>query len=319
MSDPQKKILVTGASGYIAGAFLRALVARGWPGPIVGLDKVPARSPVEGVDYLQADMLAPEWRQRIEEQKPDVLVHLAFVLNPMHDEALMHRINVEGTEKTFAAALAAGVKQLVVASSATAYGAFPDNPLPLREDHPIRAAELPYAYARDKGILEFFYERFRRENPTCAVAVIRPVIVFGPGVDNYLSRLIYAFPIVPLPNGGNTPMQLVHEEDVAGVLVRIVETGKSGAFNVAGDGWLTFAKICQMAKRPTLSVPEAWLRVALKALWKTGWRRIEAPETLVDYMINPWVVSTDRVTEELGYRMRFSSRDAAWDMIRRHA
>ena len=319
MSEVKRTILVTGASGYIGGAFLRALVASGWPGRIVGLDKVPARPRVEGVEYLLADMLAPEWDSRIEEQKPDVLVHLAFVVNPMRDEALMRRINVEGTRRTFAAARAAGVKHLVVASSATAYGAFPDNPLPLREDHPIRAQELPYEYARAKGLLEVFYEEFRRQNPSCAVAIIRPAIVFGPNVDNYLSRLVYAFPVVPLPDGGRTPMQLVHEEDVAGVLLRIVETGKDGAFNVAGDGQLTFAELCRMARRPSLSVPAQWMRVALKALWRTGWRRLEVPDTMVDYMIHPWVVSTDRVASELGYRMRFSGLDAARDMIRRHS
>jgi len=36
-------------------------------------------------------------------------------------------------------------------------------------------------------------------------------------------------------------------------------------------------------------------------------------------MIHPWVVSTDRVAGELGYRMRFSGLDAARDMIRRHS
>jgi UDP-glucose 4-epimerase len=143
MSHEKKKLLVTGAAGYIGGVFLRALVQQRWSGPIVGLDKVPARSPVAGVRYLQADMLAPQWCALIEEQKPDVLVHLAFVVDPMRDEGLMRRINVEGTKRTFSAAKADGVRQLVVASSASAYGAFVDNPLPLREDHPIRAAQLP--------------------------------------------------------------------------------------------------------------------------------------------------------------------------------
>ena len=262
-------------------------------------------------------MLAPQWCALIEEQKPDVLVHLAFVVDPMRDEGLMRRINVEGTKRTFSAAKAAGVRQLVVASSASAYGAFVDNPLPLREDHPIRAAQLPFEYARDKAILEHYYEEFRREHPACALAIVRPVIVLGPNVDNYLSRFVYAFPIVPLPDGGNTPIQFVHEQDVAGVLVRLVETGQSGAFNVAGGEWLTFAEICRMAKRPTVSVPANWLRMALKALWRTGWRRVEAPDTVVDYLVHPWVVNTDRVTKELGDRMRYAGRDAARDLIRR--
>jgi nucleoside-diphosphate-sugar epimerase len=64
----------------------------------------------------------------LERERPDALVHLAFVVNPMHDEQAMYEIDVGGTQNVLDAASTAGTGQLLVTSSATAYGAFPDTP-----------------------------------------------------------------------------------------------------------------------------------------------------------------------------------------------
>ena len=71
------------------------------------------------------------------------------MLNPIRDEQTMYDIDVNGTQNVLDAASAAGVPHLLVASSTTAYGAWPDNPVPLTEDDPVRG--MPnYEYARDK-------------------------------------------------------------------------------------------------------------------------------------------------------------------------
>src|SRR5688572_13160178 len=79
-------------------------------------------------------------RSLLERERPDALVHLAFVLNPIHDEARMYDIDVNGTEAVLRAATEAGTGHVLVTSSATAYGAFPDNPVPITEDWPVRGA-----------------------------------------------------------------------------------------------------------------------------------------------------------------------------------
>jgi UDP-glucose 4-epimerase len=311
----EKKIVVTGAAGYIAAKFLRKLNEQGGAGDVVGLDIKLPDNPIEGVKYRIGDMLSPDWSTIIEEENPDVLVHLAFVVDPMHDESLMHRINVEGTKNTFEAAIAAGVRHLLCLSSATAYGAFADNPLPLTEESPIRGDLCDFQYAKDKGILEHYCRDFARENPSCKLSIVRPVIVYGPSVENYLSRFIYAFPVVPLVGGGNTPVQFVHEDDVAGVMVRILEQELGGAFNVAGTEWMTLREVCRLAKRPAIAVPRSILKALITLLWKLGSHRVETPPSIIDFLEHPWVVNTDRVREELGYRMQYSSRDAVMEMI----
>ena len=56
----------------------------------------------------------------------------------LRDEALMARVNVEGTRRVLAAAAAVSATRIVRISSATVYGAWPSNPVPLTEDAPLR-------------------------------------------------------------------------------------------------------------------------------------------------------------------------------------
>src|SRR5687767_775713 len=76
----------------------------------------------------------------------DALIHLAFLLNPIRDEARMYDVDVNGTQAVLQAAGQVGTKQVLVTSSATAYGAFPDNPKPIAEDWPVRGAP-DFSYA----------------------------------------------------------------------------------------------------------------------------------------------------------------------------
>ena len=68
----------------------------------------------------------------------DVAVHLAFAIFGGREET--RRINLEGSRNVFEAAIKAGVKRLVYASSVAAYGFHPENPQPLTEDGAGRGA-----------------------------------------------------------------------------------------------------------------------------------------------------------------------------------
>jgi nucleoside-diphosphate-sugar epimerase len=76
----------------------------------------------------------------------DVAVHLAFAIFGDREES--RRINLEGSRNAFEAAIDAGVKRLVYASSVAAYGFHPENPQPLTEDVPARGSESFYYSAR---------------------------------------------------------------------------------------------------------------------------------------------------------------------------
>ncbi len=316
-----RKVLVTGAAGFIAGALIRRLVAHGGF-EVVGLDLRPPERPVHGVRYRQVDMLSEAHHQLIIEESPDTVVHLAFVLNPMQDEAGQRQINVEGSRNTFDACAAAGVRQLLYLSSATAYGAHPDNPLPLTEDHPLRGDFCPdgpaFRYAADKVEVEKLLPVFRIQAPECAVAVFRPVIVYGPNVDNYLSRFLFAWPAAPMLGSGHTPIQFVHEDDVADAIVCAVVKRADGPFNIAGSEWLTLREACLLAKIPAVSLPPRVVRHLVSVMWRTGYG-IETPPTVLSFLTHPWVVSTERLRTELGFEPQYSSQGAFEAMIRGRA
>ena len=66
------------------------------------------------------------------------LVHLALFFNPIQNAAYAHEVEVVGTHQLLSAAEAADVSALLTLSSTTLYGAHPDNPNFLRENHPLR-------------------------------------------------------------------------------------------------------------------------------------------------------------------------------------
>ena len=73
---------------------------------------------------------AARWRRSFD--GADVAVHLAFAIFGGREET--RRVNLEGSRNVFEAAIEAGVKRLVYASSVAAYGFHADNPQPLTED-----------------------------------------------------------------------------------------------------------------------------------------------------------------------------------------
>ena len=79
-------------------------------------------------------------------------MHLAFILNPSHDEELMYDVDVNGTHNVLEAAAEAGIGQVLVTSSTVAYGAFPDNPVPLTEDDPVRGVRPLLLRARQDRV-----------------------------------------------------------------------------------------------------------------------------------------------------------------------
>ena len=145
------RYLITGGSGYIGSRLIEILALREETERIVALDVRPSPRPQAKTMFVRADVRdAKAIRELLDRVQPDALVHLAFLLNPIRDEARMYDIDVNGTEAVLRAAAEAGTKQVLVTSSATAYGAFPDNPKPIAEDWPVRG-QPEFSYARHKA------------------------------------------------------------------------------------------------------------------------------------------------------------------------
>jgi UDP-glucose 4-epimerase len=312
-----KTLAVTGCSGYIGGRIMEHLEEADWAGKVIGIDVKPPAKWWKKLEFYPLDVRSPELLSLLRDNRPQVLVHLAFIVNPLRDEREMHDIDVRGTENVLRAAAEAGVEHLVIASSSSAFGAFPDNPEWLTEDHPPR--RMPnYTYASDKYEVEMMAKRFMEENPGVRVAVIRPCIVYGPNVDNYLSRFILRLPAMPSVDGQVPQMQFVHEEDVAEVFLKVIETGAAGYFHSCGEGTVGIDEIAAMAGKPLVKVPARIAYPLVDLLWKARFPLIEGPSGMLDFIRYRWTISDQKTREALGLGPRRSSQEVVEEMLRTH-
>lgn len=117
------KVLVTGASGNIGTRVTTALKAAPEVDEIVGLSRRRPDPVPDDLTWVSADLGTDDLTDAV--RGADVVVHLAWLLQPSHDDDALWRANVVGTRRLLHACAAAGVGAVVHASSLAAYGPGP--------------------------------------------------------------------------------------------------------------------------------------------------------------------------------------------------
>jgi UDP-glucose 4-epimerase len=281
---------------------------------VVGIDIKPPANATTKLDFHLLDVRDEAVVRLFEDNNVDTVVHLAFILNPLHDNALMHDIDVRGARNVLQAASRARVRHLVVASSTSAFGALPDNPEWLTEEHPPRR-QPNFTYASDKFEVETIMREFIEANPGMKVAVVRPCIVYGPNVDNYLSRFILRLPFFPGVGGARPEMQFVHEDDVAEVFMRILEKEAEGHFHAVGSGTVNVERIAELAGKRLAGLPAGLLYPSVDLLWKLHAPLVEGPSGMLDFIRYRWTASDEITRETLGITAKRSSEEVVRLMV----
>jgi UDP-glucose 4-epimerase len=308
-----KRIVITGSSGYLGGCLLRYLLQKYPTAEILGIDIVPPKNSA-GYAFLQMDMCDPGLTEKIVAFAPDTLIHHGFVVPPMHNEKKMRQINVEGSRNVLQAAAACKVQRLCVASSATAFGGWPDNPVPIDDRHPVRARP-EFRYASDKVELENLLTTFVAEHPEITVSWIRPCIVAGPNMRNYLQRLIFSCPWLAILDGVDTPLQLVHEDDVTAATHEILVRNATGPFNIAPVDAITQEEMATATKRILFRLPLGVAKVLSWLAWWSYFPTHEYPPGLLYFIRYPWIAAPNRLIHELGYEFQYTTRTTFDQML----
>lgn len=291
------KVAMTGISGYLARTVFPLLDQDPLVEEIRGLDVKPPAFRSDKLRFIAADVRDPGIGRHF--QNCDTLIHLAFIVMPIRDEAKADEINITGSKNTFQAAAAAGVRKIIYSSSIAAYGAWPDNPPLITEEVPVRGMPTFY-YSRAKAAVELFLDEFERQHPEIVVTRLRPCIFVGPTIENAVKDILSA-KVVPCFRGRDSRIQLVWDEDVAQAVLLALKGNFPGAFNLAGDGSLSMPEFAAILGVPTVSVPYFLAYWGGRLLWalhlfgqlSPGW--IEC----IQYSI---LVSSEKAKRVLGWK-----------------
>ena len=300
-------VAVTGAAGYIGRRLVAHLVAQPSIRRIIATDIRPLAEPHHPkVTFLQQDITAP-LGPTFEEHGVHAVVHLAFVLRQLRDRRASLRVNLEGAANLLRACESAHVQRIVVLSSSTVYGPHPDNPTPLTEASPCRPPSA-FHYAWDKAASEHLFQDYASAHPEIELSILRGCVVMGPSARNFITSALFK-PLLVGVRGYDPPLQFVHEDDLLELLGRFVAEPHPGVFNVAGPGTVRWSQLAHMAKRRLVWLPAALAYPLTQLTW---WLRLQndSPAVGLDWVRYPWVVSTERLERELGYRFRHTSEQA---------
>jgi UDP-glucose 4-epimerase len=306
---------VTGIASFLGARVLRRLVESRGADALVAID-VAAPPSALGVRHHALDFTQPASDQRLLEllrdEQVDTVVHAAFFTSPRREATYAHELESIGTLNLLAAAAAAGVRRVVLRSFTAVYGARGQNPAFLTEEHPLQPNPV-LSWVRDKLEAEQHAAAFARRYPDMAVTRLRFAPLLGPGVHTFYTR-IFDHRVVPLLMGFDPLVQLLHPDDAVTAFLAAVESAPAGAFNIVPSRPLPLLTAYHLAAKVPLAVPHPLAYAAADLLWAAGLGL--APGAFVDYVRYAFVADGEKARRELGFKARFSSRDALSAYVR---
>ncbi|MFK3649350.1 NAD-dependent epimerase/dehydratase family protein [Lysobacter enzymogenes] len=320
-----RRIVVTGATGFLGGALARHLAAtRPWQ-QVVGLGRDAQRGralQAQGVEFHALDLTDEAAVHRIL-RGADTVVHCAALSSPWGRREAFVAANLTATEHVVAACIARQVRRLVHISTPGIYhdGA-PHRGI--REDQPLPATPVNDYAATKLAAERVVFER-------CAAAgvsalALRPRAIFGPGDSAILPRLAQALRAGKLPRIGSEDCQvdLSYIDNVVDACVLAMDASwrlGGRVYNISNGEpvaiWNVIDRLADALSlpRPRKRMPKP-LALALASAVEAFHRRFR-PDTepaLLRYGVEllsvDMTLDISRARDELGYRPRVNMDDA---------
>jgi UDP-glucose 4-epimerase len=314
------KVAVLGASGNAGVALLRALESEPQIEDVIAVARRPpdswasSKTSWRSLD-IAADPLAPILRGI------DVVVHLAWLIQPSRDIERCRAVNVEGSRRVLATVAQARVPALVYASSV---GAYSHGPKDRAVDETWPTGGVPSSfYSRHKVEVERLLDGFEVDRPGVRVVRLRPGLIFQRGAASEIRRL-FAGPFLPtalvsprripaVPRHPRLRFQAVHADDIADAYRRAIVGEARGAFNIAADPILDGEELGRLLGARPAPVPAAVLRSGAAAAF--GLRLTPMPPGWIDMALSVPVMDTSRAREVLGWQPRRDAGSALLELL----
>jgi dihydroflavonol-4-reductase len=313
VTEGDRVVFLTGATGFIGGRLAAALSARGHR--LRCLVRNPVRA--DGLRALGAELVAGDVTDRDAMQRGVAGAELAFHVAALYevgriDVGAMERTNIEGTRIFLEAVASAGVPRSVYISSTVALG-----PVATGEGDETSRYTGPYPseYHRTKTLAHHVALGAIAEG--LPLIVVCPAYVYGPGDEG--PPMDYVFDVLKhrLPGLSTRPtvFSYVHVDDVVAGILAAADRGRTGEVYVLGgehsdvneigrlvarlaDTWISPLRFPPFAVRLTGRLMDGVGRL-------TGWRMPISRELAeVGGSGARWVHSSAKAVTELGYSWR---------------
>jgi UDP-glucose 4-epimerase len=310
-----RRILVTGAAGYLGSLLIEALATehRDLWDLLLAMDVRPGSAGTSvGVTWRTMDVRDAALGDLVRSERITHVVHLASIVTPGPDSSreFEYDVDVRGSRNVLEACVAGAVRRLVVTSSGAAYGYHRDNPPRLTEDAPLRG-NPEFAYSDHKRLVEEMLARYRTSHPVLEQVVFRVGTILGERTRNQITALFERKRPLAIA-GAASPFVFVWDRDVVGCLIRALDDGPVGIYNLAGDGTMSMAEIAAAMGKRCLTLPAGLLSVALRVARPLRLSRY-GPEQVGFLRYRP-VLENTRLKKRFGYVPRKTTREAfeAW-------
>ncbi|HKX66567.1 MAG TPA: NAD-dependent epimerase/dehydratase family protein [Intrasporangium sp.] len=321
------RVTVIGGTGNVGSATV-ARLARDGHDVVAAARRLPRASRM-GVlaSWRRVDVTAPSAPEDLAAllRGSEVCVYAAWALQPMRRTQYQEHVGLQGLARTVDACRSEGVRHLVALSSTGAYSPGRDGSL-VDESHPVKGNPA-CAYSRQKAAMEDVIAKAVNDvgrpaqSDPLLISWPRPTLVAQPAAAGSLGRIGVA-PILPrrllphlpvMPLGRSAQLQVVHAEDVADAIARIIDTRLPGPVNLAAPDVLGPREIAAPLGGRPLLLPGKLLLHMTDALWTAhlwplegGWLHMAVEVPLID---------TRRAERELGWQARHSGADTWRELV----
>jgi dihydroflavonol-4-reductase len=315
--------LVTGATGLVGSAVVRALLRRGQRARVLVRPSSDRRNLADlAIEVAEGSLEDPQSLARAVAGCRYVYHVAADYRLWVPDPEPMFRTNVVGTRDLMIAALEAGVERIVYTSSVATLGLVPG--ASADEDTPSRAEDMIGPYKRSKFEAEEVVREYANERGL-PVVIVNPSTPVGPRdiKPTPTGRMILEAARGQMPAFVDTGLNIVHVDDVAEGHLAAAEKGRIGERYILGGENMSLAdilaEVCRAAGRrpPRLRLPHGvLLPVAVGAELAARFTGRDPLITLdgVRMSRKKMYFSTEKASRELGYRPR-PARDAIADAV----
>ena len=313
LAKTEKRILITGGTGFLGTHIVRQLLDAGEKSLRVMASRVPGWMTDAGVEAVEGSVTDRETNAAAC-KNVSAIFHLAGkVSRDNTDAAAMNKIHLEGTRLLCEAAKEAGVSTMILASSSGTIAVSEDETIfdetfPQPIDILTRWAYYASKYYQERAALEGFGGDGRR------LVILNPSLLLGPDDERLSStKPVLDFLGRKIPYSPSGGLNFVDARDAATAFIAALEKGRHREKYLLGAANMTFEQFFGRLERlsgvsaPTLKVPKKLAMAGssfINSVYKNWGKTSPVMPTEVEQAEYFWYFDSSKAIEELGFAPR---------------